>query len=123
VITNTLQQVVWRYESDDPFGNNAPNENPSGLGNFTCNLRMPGQYYDKETNLQYNDFRDYEPAIGRYVQSDPIGLQGGINTYAYVGSNPLSYVDPDGLDPSKIPPNQFGSSAFVRDPGQVPELL
>jgi hypothetical protein len=48
-------------------------------------------------NWCYNYFRDYDPAIGRYIQSDPIGLQGGINTYSYVGSNPLTNVDPNGL--------------------------
>jgi len=97
VITNEAQQVVWRWDNDDAFGGNMANENPSGLGRFTFNLRFPGQYFDKETNLHYNYYRDYSPDIGRYIESDPIGLGGGLNTYSYVGSNPLSKIDPPGL--------------------------
>lgn len=61
------------------------------------NLRLPGQYYDQETDLHHNYFRDYNPKLGRYIQSDPIGLAGGINTFAYVGGNPLRFFDPLGL--------------------------
>jgi RHS repeat-associated protein len=66
------------------------------LGEGSIEL-LPGQYFDKETGLHYNYFRDYDPSTGRYPQSDPIGLDGGVNTYAYVGSNPLTYVDQLGL--------------------------
>jgi RHS repeat-associated protein len=97
LITNNVGQAVWSWANDDPFGANVPNENPSGLGTFDCNLRLPGQYFDRETNLHYNYFRDYGPGIGRYVQSDPIGLGGGVNTYGYVGGKPLSFTDPLGL--------------------------
>nr|WP_246864609.1 RHS repeat domain-containing protein [Spongiibacter thalassae] len=61
------------------------------------NLRLPGQYYDEETGTHYNYFRDYDPEKGRYIQSDPIGLRGGVNTFAYVLGNPLTYADPLGL--------------------------
>ena len=73
------------------------NGNPSGLGVFEFNLRLPGQYFDKETNLHYNYFRDYDPGIGRYIESDPIGLEGGLNTYSYTKSSPLAHSDPLGL--------------------------
>ena len=98
-ITNTAGQEVWRWDNTDPFGNNIANENPANQGAFTFNLRFPGQYFDKETGLHYNVNRDYNPANGRYVESDPIGLMGGINTYTYVNGNPLGVVDPEGLVP------------------------
>ena len=71
----------------------------SSLGKFEPGpFNFPGQYYDAETGLHYNYFRDYDPAIGRYETSDPVGLRGGLNTFAYALVNPLNYADPSGLD-------------------------
>ena len=89
-------KMVWRWDQADPFGMAAANENPQALGVFNSNQRFPGQLYDKETNLHYNWHRDYDPQLGRYIQSDPIGLSGGINTFAYVGGQPNRLVDPSG---------------------------
>jgi RHS repeat-associated protein len=100
--------IVWDWANSDPYGANSPNENPAGAGTFGYNVRFPGQYYDKETNLLYNGFRDYDPQTGRYVESDPIGLRGGLNTYGYVFGNPLSHIDPKGL----VPPG-FGPSSNI----------
>jgi RHS repeat-associated protein len=97
LVANSSGTTVWRWDQQEPFGVNVPDENPSGLGAFDLPLRLPGQYFDKETNLHYNYYRDYDPNIGRYEESDPIGLRGGLNTYAYVSSSPLSFVDPTGL--------------------------
>ena len=91
-------QMVWRWDATDPFGVQQPDEDPSGLGVFSYNLRFPGQLYDRETNLHNNGYRDYDPQLGRYVESDPIGLSGGLSTYGYVDGNPLSFVDPFGLE-------------------------
>lgn len=62
------------------------------------NLHFPGQYCDTETGLHYNYFRDYDPAIGRYIESDPIGLRAGLNTFGYALGRPLSLSDFYGLD-------------------------
>ncbi|WP_369952307.1 RHS repeat-associated core domain-containing protein [Ralstonia syzygii] len=98
VITDTNNLMVWRWDQTDPFGVTLPDENPTSLGSFTYNLRFPGQVYDAETGKHYNVNRDYDPAGGRYVQSDPIGLNGGQpSTYAYVDSDPAGSIDPEGL--------------------------
>ena len=97
VVLDTNNRTRWRWLGD-PFGGSFPETDPEGLGAFTFNLRFPGQYADLEGGFYYNYHRYYDPATGRYVQSDPIGLQGGINTYAYVENNPLRYTDPMGLD-------------------------
>ena len=82
--------LVWRWDPDT-FGTTP------GPTSITYNLRYPGQYYLSETGLYYNYYRDYDPATGRYVESDPIGLKAGVNTYAYAIQNPVSKIDPLGL--------------------------
>jgi len=93
----TAQQLAWRWDND-PFGTFAPNQSPNGLATFVYNPRFPGQMYDSETGLNYNYQRDFDSQTGRYVESDPAGLKGGINTYSYARLNPLTWIDPSGLD-------------------------
>jgi len=98
VILNSANTPVWRWDATDAFGTVQPNGDPDGDGSlFEYNLRFPGQFYDKETGLHYNYFRDYDPVTGRYIDSDPIGLMGGLNTYGYVGGNPINHSDSSGL--------------------------
>jgi RHS repeat-associated protein len=105
----------WTWESD-PFGTALPNENPQSLGTFKYNLRLPGQMYDAHTGLNYNYFRDYDAVTGRYVQSDPIGLAGGLNTYLYASGNPLRWIDPLGLDTLIA---DHGALSHLNDAGEV----
>ena len=112
VITRSSDEaILWRWDGSEAFGNSAPNENPSGLGGYTYNQRMPGQVFDAESQGFYNLRRDYQARTGRYVQSDPMGIGGGINTYAYVSSNPLQFADPSGLvsRPCKCPPTRMNA--------------
>jgi RHS repeat-associated protein len=75
VITDASNRIVWQWDNSDPFGGNVPQEDPGNTGTrIEFNLRFPGQYFDRETNLHYNCFRKYDPNIGRYIESDPIGL-------------------------------------------------
>ena len=117
LITNSANAKVWEWNNDDPFANNPVNDDPNATGNhFTYNPRLPGQYFDSETNTNYNYFRDYDPSTGRYVESDPIGLDGGINTYGYVEGNPLSYVDPTGETALAIPALAIGAAIVLSTP-------
>ena len=98
VVRPSDNAIMWRWDNTDPFGNNPANENPSGWGTFKYAVRFPGQYFDAETSTHYNYFRDYDPRVGRYEQSDPIGLKGGLNTFDYAHQASTRYTDELGLD-------------------------
>ncbi len=99
VVTDTHNQVRWRWDNSDPFGANVASEDPDGdFLKLAYPLRFAGQYFDRDTGRHYNYHRDYDPGTGRYIQSDPAGLPGGINLYAYAGGDPISAKDPTGLN-------------------------
>jgi RHS repeat-associated protein len=121
----TTGTLAWRWDTD-PFGTVAPNQNPAGLGAFPYNLRFPGQYYMTETGLNQNWNRDYDPLIGKYIESDPMSLRDQVasasraskinwivatgqglapgalasglapNSYDYANQSPISTADPTG---------------------------
>jgi RHS repeat-associated protein len=95
-VIDSQGNIVWSQKST-AFGETSIDES----SRITNNLRFPGQYFDEETHTNYNFFRNYGQKEGRYGQTDPIGLEGGFNTYAYVDGNPLNNVDPSGLLSSK----------------------
>lgn len=96
-VTDKNQRIVWSAQYE-PFGKAIVEEDPDGDGKrLSLNLRFPGQYADAESGTNYNIMRDYDPQSGRYATSDPIGLQGGANSFAYAGGNPVNAIDPLGL--------------------------
>lgn len=92
-MSDATQAKVWEIEAR-PFGDSA-----TITGTANLNLRFPGQYADQESGLNYNYFRDYNPNIGRYIESDPIGIKQGDNhIFGYAQANPTKFVDINGLE-------------------------
>jgi len=108
-LTNADGQAVWQW-GYSAFGEDkptlakyrfasleaTPNVGTTNISEVNFNLRYPGQYYDTESGLFYNGYRTYIPALGRYTQGDPIGLDGGWNRFGYAYQNSLAFKDPDG---------------------------
>lgn len=92
LVTNAVKQVVWRARNF----HSERGVTLDSVGGY--NLGFPGQYFDAETGLWYNGFRYYDSRLGRYTQSDPVGLAAGVNTYAYVEGDPINAIDPLGLE-------------------------
>ena len=116
VVADAQNRVRWRWDNSDAFGANVASEDPDGdFLKLAYPLRFAGQYFDRETGRHYNYHRDYDPGTGRYIQSDPAGLAGGINLYAYAGGNPIAAKDPKGLNNQGTP--------GVYDPAAVLEVL
>jgi RHS repeat-associated protein len=119
-LTNAQGETTWRMVSE-AFGKTFVDTAlaPATTGSTTNNLRFPGQYEDQETATHYNYMRTYLPMVGRYGETDPIGLAAGVNTFVYVVNRPLNAFDPKGLLQWNVLPTQV-SGGYV--PGQSYEF-
>ncbi len=115
-MTDSTGTVVWAADYK-PFG-----EATVTVSTITNNLRFPGQYFDAETGLNYNYYRDYNPVLGRYSESDPSGINGGQNhLYSYAGNNPVSAFDPSGLECQQDSP--WVPATVISDPNNLGQLI
>jgi len=109
-VTSAGGAIIWNWPySLNPFGENRA----LSASGYVLNLRLPGQYADGEAGLKYNINRSFDAASGRYLQSDPIGLEGGPTTYAYVDGRPLEDIDPNGLSTATF--NKSTHTVTIRD--------
>lgn len=123
VLDPATSRAVWRWDlTGESFGDSAPNQDPDGDGQaFVFDMRFPGQRYDAATGMNYNYFRDFDPSTGRYVESDPLGLDAGMTTYGYGALSPFAYTDEYGLIAGRIllgfaARARLGTSAIKRLP-------
>ncbi len=124
-LTNAQGQVAWQWlitgfgEASPTTGATKYSQNGQSSASYAeavkFDLRYPGQVWDEETGLAYNLHRYYDAATGRYVQADPIGLEGGWNRFGYVNGNPLLKTDPLGLCPWCLLPTlpYIGEAAVI----------
>jgi RHS repeat-associated protein len=109
-LTDQQGKMVWASRLD-PWGNIEQEYNPHGMEQ---NIRLPGQYHDKESGLYYNRHRYYDSKIGGYINQDPVGLRGGFNLFVYALFNPLRFIDPLGMqvDINLFPPDNPASNSY-----------
>lgn len=119
VVIDPLRDVaIWNWSNhSEAFGNQVPANAPDGDGAAVdLSLRFPGQQATAASVLLYNHRRECDPVAGRYSQSDPIGLMGGVGTFGYVSGNPVSLVDPLGMAGKPVDPGDGSISTAFRAP-------